>query len=110
MPSIGWSFGTQVKRDAVVGPAKEIRHTVMSEAKKFAAVLDDFFFGNFIRMAVLMLFILAVLVYISRRVARRFVEPVLALSAGVKDIAKGNLDRKLDIKTGDEIEGLADSV
>lgn len=110
MPSIGWSFGTLVKRDAVVGPAKEIRHTVMSEAKKFAAVLDDFFFGNFIRMAVLMLFILAVLVYVSRRAARRFVEPVLALSAGVKDIAKGNLDRKLDIKTGDEIEGLADSV
>lgn len=110
MPSIGWSFGTLVKRDAVVGPAKEIRHTVMSESKKFAAVLDDFFFGNFIRMAVLMLFILAVLVYISRRAARRFVEPVLALSAGVKDIAKGNLDRKLDIKTGDEIEGLADSV
>jgi sigma-B regulation protein RsbU (phosphoserine phosphatase) len=110
MPSIGWSFGTLVKRDAVVGPAKEIRHTVMSESKKFAAVLDDFFFGNFIRMAVLMLFILAVLVYISRRAARRFVEPVLALSAGVKDIAKGNLDRKLDIKTGDEIEGLANSV
>ena len=36
--------------------------------------------------------------------------PILALADGVREIAKGDLDRKLDVRTGDEIEGLADCV
>ena len=42
--------------------------------------------------------------------ARRFVKPILELQDGVKQIAQGNLDKTLDVKTGDEIEELADSV
>ena len=49
---------------------------------------------------------MAALFYFGRRTTRRIVEPILALDAGVQEIAKGNLDRKLDVKTGDEIERL----
>lgn len=33
-----------------------------------------------------------------------------AREAGVREIAKGNLEKKPDIRTGDEIENLAESV
>lgn len=61
-------------------------------------------------MTILLFFILIVLVYVSRRVARRFVRPLIALAKGVRAIAKGDINQKLDIRTGDEIEGLADCV
>ena len=51
----------------------------------------------------------AVLIFYSSKATGRFVEPIKELSAGVKEIARGNLDKKLDIHTGDEIEHLADS-
>ena len=39
--------------------------------------------------------------------SRRFVKPINELSEGVKEISNGNLDKKLNIHTGDEIEHLA---
>ena len=110
MPSIGWSFGMMERRAEVVAPAAEIRQAVMAEAERFTDSLNRRFGRNIFRMAALLVLILAVLVYLSRRAARRIVDPILALEAGVQEIAKGNLDKKLDIRTGDEIESLSDSV
>lgn len=110
MPLLGWSFGTLVKCDTVTAPAEEIGHIVAYEAKAFAASMERRFFENAFRTAVLLLIMLLVLVYVSRRAARHFVGPILTLSEGVKEIAKGNLDKKLEVRTGDELEGLADSV
>lgn len=110
MPSIGWSYGTLVKRDIVIAPAKMIRQNVAAEAEIFSDSIKDLFFENFVRMTILLFFILIVLVYVSRRVARRFVRPLIALAKGVRAIAKGDINQKLDIRTGDEIEGLADCV
>ena len=41
-------------------------------------------------------------------VARRVVRPLETLHQGVERIGKGDLNARLDIKTGDEIEILAD--
>ena len=110
MPLLGWSFGTLVKRETVTAPAADIGRIVTNEAKAFALSMEKLFFANVFRTAVLLLLIFLVLVYVSRRAARHFVEPILALSEGVKEIATGNLDKKLDIRTGDELEGLSESV
>ena len=42
-------------------------------------------------------------------IARIFVEPLKKLHSAVKMIGQGNLDYKIDVKTGDEIEELADA-
>ena len=52
---------------------------------------------------------LAILV-VSRFVARRTADPILELSAMVKDIKSGNLDRLLPIRSGDEISILAETI
>lgn len=41
--------------------------------------------------------------------ARRFTKPILHLVEGTKAIARGDFDTKVEIKTGDEIEGLGDA-
>jgi sigma-B regulation protein RsbU (phosphoserine phosphatase) len=50
------------------------------------------------------------LFWVSVKDSKKFVTPIVKLTNGVKEIAKGDLDKKLDIKTGDEIEVLADGV
>jgi len=45
---------------------------------------------------------------VSYRFSRRLTEPIRQLQMGAERIAKGELDYQLDIRTGDEIEQLAD--
>lgn len=109
IPDVGWSFGTLIERDVVVQPARDAKSYLLSRAEDFSASLQSFFWENFLRTAVLLLALLAVLFFVSRKISDRFVRPILVLTAGVREIAGGNLDKKLDVRTGDEIETLADS-
>ena len=110
MPSIGWSFGTLIERDEVIQPANSAKFIILNQSKRFADTLQTFY-KQHLKHILLSLGILIVLVFwISVKTTKRFVSPIVNLTNGVKDIAKGDLDKKLDIKTGDEIEVLADSV
>ncbi|MDH4185755.1 MAG: PAS domain S-box protein [Nitrospira sp.] len=42
-------------------------------------------------------------------VARRIARPIQLLHEGVQEIGSGRLDRRLELKTGDEIQGLAEA-
>jgi len=53
--------------------------------------------------------VLAVLWGTGVVVARRIARPIQLLHDGVREIGSGRLDRRLELKTGDEIEGLADA-
>lgn len=48
-------------------------------------------------------------VMLSMFIARRLTKPILELHRGVKHIAEGDFEQSLKIKTGDEIEGLANN-
>ena len=41
-------------------------------------------------------------------VARSMVRPIRTLSEGAQRIGEGNLDQTIDVRTGDELEALAD--
>ena len=43
----------------------------------------------------------------STKLSRRFVKPIHELTDGVREISSGNLDKKIEVQTGDEIEHLA---
>ncbi len=53
--------------------------------------------------------VLAVLWGTGVVVARRIARPIQVLHDGVREIGSGRLDRRLELKTGDEIEGLAEA-
>lgn len=109
IPDVGWSFGTLIERDVVVQPARDAKSYLLARAEEKSSALRSFFWDNLLRTAALLLVLLAALFFASRKVSDRFVQPILTLTAGVREISGGNLDKKIDVKTGDEIEQLADS-
>jgi sigma-B regulation protein RsbU (phosphoserine phosphatase) len=110
MESLGWSFGQTIEQAEVNYPAQYAEDSLRNQMQDFA---DDMQ-GVFLQLAgggtVFLLILLGLVLLISAKASDHFVRPLLSLTEGVKEIAQGNLDKKLEIKTGDEIELLADSV
>jgi signal transduction histidine kinase/ActR/RegA family two-component response regulator len=65
-------------------------------------------YGSILRSALLLIAGLAFAVLASLELARRMVTPVRALQAGAARIGAGDLDQQIDVRTGDELQGLAD--
>jgi len=65
-------------------------------------------YASMIRTSTLLLIGLGMALLASLFVARRVVRPIRILSEGVERIGSGELGYRLDLKTGDEIEILAD--
>ncbi|SEH33009.1 SpoIIE family protein phosphatase [Selenomonas sp. KH1T6] len=110
IPSVSWSFGTLVKEEEVTAPALTAREKMTLQLEGFNLLMREFFRDNVREMALLLVVILAMLFVGSKAAADWFVRPILALTEGVGEIAKGDLDKKLAIHTGDEIEELSDTV
>jgi signal transduction histidine kinase len=65
-------------------------------------------YASLARTSTLVMIGLGIALLASVYVARRLVRPLGALRAGVERIEKGDLNFRIDIKTGDEIENLAE--
>ena len=110
MESLGWSFGQIVGQAEVNYPARYARDGLGAQMAEFADDLRGVFLHLSLGGVLLLLLFLAFVLWFSAKASDHFVRPILSLTEGVKEIAQGNLDKKLDVKTGDEIENLADSV
>src|SRR5207248_5090485 len=65
-------------------------------------------YASVFRTIVLLLVGLIMSVLASLFLARRMVRPIHALQAGAARIGEGALDQRIEVKTGDELEALAD--
>ena len=65
-------------------------------------------YGSLLRTSTLVMFGLGIALLASAYVARRLVRPLRVLRAGVERIGGGDLNFRIQIKTGDEIESLAE--
>ena len=110
MPSIGWCFGTLIERDEVIKPAQTAKDIVINKANNFIAFIDSFYRKHAQLICLSLVVIMLILFCVAIVVSKSAVKPILAVTNGVREIAKGNLDKKFDIKTDDEIEVLADSI
>jgi HAMP domain-containing protein len=68
------------------------------------------FYAKISRMAFLLLAALGLAFLAGMLLARTMVEPIHALQAGVARINSGDLSQRISIKTGDELEILADQI
>jgi signal transduction histidine kinase len=64
-------------------------------------------YSSLFRTAVLLLVGLGMSVLASLFLARKMVKPIKALQAGAARIGAGGLDQRIEVRTGDELEGLA---
>ena len=103
------SFGSLMKKDEVTQPAVVARHAIMQQIRGLNTYVENFFENLKHTITVYAAFLFVIVLSIGQFLARRFVQPINQLSMGVREIAGGNLDKKIEIATGDEIERLADS-
>ncbi|MBN1864691.1 MAG: SpoIIE family protein phosphatase [Victivallales bacterium] len=83
----GWSLGIAFKQDEILGPARALVRTV----------------------ALLMTAILAAVLVAVALLSASIAEPIQKLCICAQTIGQGTLDKPIVIRTGDEIEKLADS-
>ena len=108
MPSVGWSFATLVREEEILSSAEESRSYFANQIDEFQDRLSDNYKVMVTISIILLAALLGVLFYFSNKLSGRFVKPIEQLSDSVREIASGNLDKKInDIHTGDEIEHLA---
>lgn len=105
---IDWSLGSLIEEATVTIPAETSGHIIGDSTRQMIAVLN--FTTGWIIKAIVMSFIviMAVVPFFARIVAGKMIKPLHELAEGVKEITGGNLDKKLDVQTGDEIEHLAE--
>jgi sigma-B regulation protein RsbU (phosphoserine phosphatase) len=107
LPTMKWSLGILVSQDELSSSLQESHNYFMGQMESFSDNLQRESF-LLLQMAVLAFFIMVVImIFTSKALSDRFVKPIKQMADGVREIAGGNLDRKLDITTGDEIEHLA---
>ena len=109
MESTGWSFGSLIAKEEVTAPTKEIVSQLDEAMNAFRGRMGSTFLASAVKAGLLALLLLAAALYLSRRVAGHITEPIYKLRDGVREISAGNLEEKVNIDTGDEIQELADS-
>ncbi len=108
MPSVGWSFATLIREEEILSSAEESRSYFAKQIEDFQERLSDNYKVMVSISVVLLAALLGVMFYFSNKLSGRFVKPIEELADSVREIASGNLDKKItDIHTGDEIEHLA---
>ena len=102
-----YSFGMLISEEEILISTQGTRDYFLEKVDRLQRKLAEEY--SYIRKFTLGIpvALLIILFFMSTALSRRFVKPINELSDGVREIASGNLDKKLDIHTGDEIEHLA---
>ena len=101
------SFGVVIEESEVIAPASQNKQAIMDTTDNFLSKMNEHIYFVFAGLGLTILFLIATVAFSANKMAQKFVKPIHELTDGVREIASGNLDKKLDIQTGDEIEHLS---
>ncbi|MCL2599772.1 MAG: SpoIIE family protein phosphatase [Treponema sp.] len=107
--TLGWSLGVTVPAQEIYVPVMQIESRIREITAATRASIDRYIMLLAGVIALLLFLILPAIAYIAARFTQAITDPILALSDGVHEVAHGNLDREVVVKTGDELEQLAAS-
>ena len=107
--SIGWSFGTLIDKSEIFLFGDRIKEDINEYIGNYAGVLESFLFKISAASLFIVAIIFAILFRRSIKESDDFVKPIHRLIDGVQQVGSGNLDKKIALATGDELELLADN-
>ena len=105
--SSGWSLAAAFAADDVIAPAVQNKTDISKITEEKTSYLKGQMLSTMLLMVVAIIALLAAVVYSGRKLSRRFVAPISELADGVREISSGNLGKKVEVHTGDELEHLA---
>ena len=105
--STGWSFAAAFAADDVIAPALQNKASIAQITKEKTSVMQQNMSLIIFLMVLFIAALLLLVIYSGRKLSQQFVAPIHELADGVREITSGNLSKKVEIRTGDEIEHLA---
>ena len=104
-----WSVGIVMPVEEIVAPALTTKDKIIAATQETREHINrqinnmkNIFIGIFIAL----FFVVSVLSFLLSRI---ITNPIVALKKGSEAIGRGNLDYKVEVKTGDELEDFANS-
>jgi sigma-B regulation protein RsbU (phosphoserine phosphatase) len=107
--SMNWSFAVSMPETAILAPILKTEATIALETKETGARIAEQTSQVLFIFAFLFCLLLLIVIILSWRLARIITRPVDALKAGAVALGSGDLDYRVDLKTGDEFEELGHS-
>jgi sigma-B regulation protein RsbU (phosphoserine phosphatase) len=104
-----WSLGVVVPVAEVIAPAKRIQQEILTLTDmEIISINRDIIIAVLLIMVVILVAV-AIAIIMAFRLSNSLTSPLIALTKGAVTIGGGDLKYRFDIKTGDEIEILANS-
>lgn len=105
----GWSLGIVMHVKEIIAPAVATAEKIKQLADQAQKHIDEETHETVLILTLIFGLILIAVSLTSVKLAKSITKPILMLDKGAKILGEGNLDYKLDIKTGDELEELSDT-
>lgn len=102
----GWYYGIAVSHAELIAPAALSYSSILQLARGYEGRIMDNMLYILAQVVVGVAALLCLALLVGRRIARMAVSPIEELQRGVARIAGGDLDSRITIHTGDEIEAL----
>jgi sigma-B regulation protein RsbU (phosphoserine phosphatase) len=107
--TLGWSLGVAVSVQEVSAMARLVENQIWKITDNTKAQMDRYILISAGVIALLLVVTLLGIAAFAIRFTHSITGPILALNDGVREVAGGNLERAVTVKTGDEFEQLASS-
>ncbi|MCL1819019.1 MAG: SpoIIE family protein phosphatase [Oscillospiraceae bacterium] len=108
--AVGWNLIFALPADDILAPAYEARETIERLTNETIRSMDrQILYSNLVLIGMFAV-IIAFVIWMTARISGRITSPIISLENSIGIIAGGDLDTLIDIKTGDEIERLGNSV
>ena len=105
--STGWSIGIAMPIDEIVAPVQTTRERIDAATADFSDRINRQISEMLTILILTSAGIIVAVAGIAYFLARRITRPIIALNRGVQVIGQGDLDHRLVVTTGDEIQDLA---
>lgn len=105
--SLNWSFAVSMPVDRILEPVRATEEKLGSETAVTRARISEQTDRLLAIFAALFFFLFVVVVFLSWTLARMISRPVIVLKEGAGVLGSGDLDHRVDLRTGDEFEELA---
>ena len=109
MQNLPWSIATMIDVSEVIQPALQSKASIITLASQAIGEVNKNIMTVSIFFGAVAILSAAVIIILSFLLSGRITKPIAYLTGKVSKVVEGDFDVEIDVKTGDEIEELADA-
>ena len=109
LTTVPWSLAVIIDAEEVISPALTLENNIINLKKTTITTVNRDIRLIGVLVGLMIIIIIAGVMFFTGRLARDITEPIQKLTSDAALIGAGDLEHVLEIKTGDELEILADS-